>query len=111
MVDADDLHGNGHADVLANQGTAQGPLDPDATWTRYGLTLRIPFLAIGGTSASGRDLKMSQGSGYRPSLLRKYLMWDLKGWFFGSSIPNGTAPPCCETRCLSTMPGLWATNG
>eukprot|EP00971_Amphidinium_carterae_P192825 3826453-Amphidinium_carterae.2 len=36
MVTADDLHGNGQADVLANQGIAvHGPLEPDATWTRW----------------------------------------------------------------------------
>eukprot|EP00971_Amphidinium_carterae_P054228 1068159-Amphidinium_carterae.1 len=30
---ADDLHGNGQANVLANQGTpAHGPLEPDAHW-------------------------------------------------------------------------------
>eukprot|EP00971_Amphidinium_carterae_P274226 5442339-Amphidinium_carterae.1 len=36
VVTAEDHHGNGQADVLANQGTAaHGPLDPDATWTRW----------------------------------------------------------------------------
>eukprot|EP00971_Amphidinium_carterae_P078713 1557235-Amphidinium_carterae.1 len=35
MVSAE-LRGNGQADELANQGTdAHGPLDPDATWTRW----------------------------------------------------------------------------
>eukprot|EP00971_Amphidinium_carterae_P199405 3957473-Amphidinium_carterae.1 len=32
-VTAEDLHGNGQADILANEGTAaHGPLEPDATW-------------------------------------------------------------------------------
>eukprot|EP00971_Amphidinium_carterae_P247924 4923033-Amphidinium_carterae.1 len=36
MVTADGLHGNGRADVLANQGTAaHGLLEPDATWTHW----------------------------------------------------------------------------
>eukprot|EP00971_Amphidinium_carterae_P121480 2405802-Amphidinium_carterae.1 len=35
-VTADDLHGNGQADVFANQGTAtHGTLEPDVTWTRW----------------------------------------------------------------------------
>eukprot|EP00971_Amphidinium_carterae_P321770 6395903-Amphidinium_carterae.2 len=35
-VTADDFHGNGHADVPSNQGTAaHGLLDPDATWTKW----------------------------------------------------------------------------
>eukprot|EP00971_Amphidinium_carterae_P044488 874893-Amphidinium_carterae.3 len=35
-VTADDCHGNGQADVLANQGTAQhGLLDPDVTWHHW----------------------------------------------------------------------------
>eukprot|EP00971_Amphidinium_carterae_P116143 2301005-Amphidinium_carterae.3 len=35
-IAADDLHGNGQADALANQGTeAHGPTEPDATWTHW----------------------------------------------------------------------------
>eukprot|EP00971_Amphidinium_carterae_P329168 6461467-Amphidinium_carterae.1 len=35
-VTAEDLHGNGQADILANEGTAaHGPLEPDATWLRW----------------------------------------------------------------------------
>eukprot|EP00971_Amphidinium_carterae_P342468 6481773-Amphidinium_carterae.1 len=33
---ADDLHGNGQADILANEGTAaHGDLDPEGAWTRW----------------------------------------------------------------------------
>eukprot|EP00971_Amphidinium_carterae_P166192 3293942-Amphidinium_carterae.1 len=35
-ITADDLHGNGQADILANAGTAaHGPLEPDGSWTRW----------------------------------------------------------------------------
>eukprot|EP00971_Amphidinium_carterae_P111580 2209826-Amphidinium_carterae.1 len=34
-ITADDLHGNGQADILANAGTAaHGPLEPEGTWLR-----------------------------------------------------------------------------
>eukprot|EP00971_Amphidinium_carterae_P134445 2664337-Amphidinium_carterae.1 len=35
MATTDDLHGNGQADALGNQGPAHGPVDPDATLTRW----------------------------------------------------------------------------
>eukprot|EP00971_Amphidinium_carterae_P300434 5969343-Amphidinium_carterae.2 len=35
-ITADDLHGNGQADILANEGTAaHGPLEPEDTWFRW----------------------------------------------------------------------------
>eukprot|EP00971_Amphidinium_carterae_P090332 1788686-Amphidinium_carterae.4 len=35
-ITAEDLHGNGQADQLANEGTAaHGPLEPDATWLKW----------------------------------------------------------------------------
>eukprot|EP00971_Amphidinium_carterae_P006071 119662-Amphidinium_carterae.1 len=40
MVTVDDLHGNGQADVLANQRVAaHGPSDPDVNWTEQGSPL------------------------------------------------------------------------
>eukprot|EP00971_Amphidinium_carterae_P197893 3927379-Amphidinium_carterae.3 len=35
-ITADDLHGNGQADILANEGTAaHGDLDPEGDWLRW----------------------------------------------------------------------------
>eukprot|EP00971_Amphidinium_carterae_P005172 103335-Amphidinium_carterae.1 len=35
-ITADDLHGNGQADILANEGTAaHGDLEPEVTWLRW----------------------------------------------------------------------------
>eukprot|EP00971_Amphidinium_carterae_P330822 6464056-Amphidinium_carterae.1 len=35
-ITAEDLHGNGQADILANAGTAaHGPLEPEGSWLRW----------------------------------------------------------------------------
>eukprot|EP00971_Amphidinium_carterae_P262472 5206467-Amphidinium_carterae.1 len=65
---ADDLHGNGQADVLAIHTVAHGPLEPDATWT---LQVRCTIFCDRWDPNFGRDRKMSQGSGSRARLLQK----------------------------------------
>eukprot|EP00971_Amphidinium_carterae_P214544 4257721-Amphidinium_carterae.2 len=75
-ITADDLHGNGQADDLANQGTvAHGLPEPDATKLgSVGPKLRTKCITVGAQS----DLNFvngqmtNPGSGYRPKLWKNH---------------------------------------
>eukprot|EP00971_Amphidinium_carterae_P276004 5476842-Amphidinium_carterae.1 len=84
-ITTDDLHGNGQADVLANQGiAAHGPLEPDDTWTRW----------------ADFANKMDQWSSYRPSLQLKpqrFQSKDMKLTYNAWSVVDKPAKGTCSS--------------
>eukprot|EP00971_Amphidinium_carterae_P041829 821958-Amphidinium_carterae.1 len=99
-ITADDLHGNGQADILANEGTAaHGDLEPEDTWLRWADFANEVFHFW---RLVGPHLREKPDEEPRVKLPRELVAEEpevpLRGMVPGSTLPTWTASSSGETR-------------